>query len=173
MGLKLINGPSLWSTDRGALQLVDGGVGTLLQLGDPGLRLPQVLQHLGAEVLVELEYLQFGFRDLAARACDLGDQLATFALQPRLVALQLLQPRDRYQVLGIELLDAAQFVGDVVDLLTLRLLLRRQTTDLLADLSNPLTQLRSLAVECVAPRVEQPTLTGERGCKCLGRGGPW
>ena len=72
-----------------ALELVLGRRDPLLELGDLALRLAQILEHLGAEILVELDDLQLGLADLAARAGDVGDELAALALQPRLVALEL------------------------------------------------------------------------------------
>ena len=64
-----------------ALELVLGRGDPLLELGDLALRLAQVLEHLGAEILVDLDDLQLGFADLAARTGDVGDELAALALQ--------------------------------------------------------------------------------------------
>ena len=72
-----------------ALELVFGRGDPLLELGDLALGLAQVLEHLGAEILVDLDDLQLGFADLAARTGDVGDELATLALRSRLVALKL------------------------------------------------------------------------------------
>ena len=63
-----------------ALELVLGRRDPLLELGDLALRLAHILEHLGAEILVDLDDLQLGLADLAARAGDVGNELAALAL---------------------------------------------------------------------------------------------
>ena len=82
---------------------------------------------------------------LAARAGDVGDELAALALQPRLVALELHEAGDADEVLLVEVGDADELLGDELDLVFLGLLLRRQAADLLVALRDPLAQLGALS----------------------------
>ena len=113
---KLMDDAGLRRADIDALELVLGRRHALLELGDLALRLAQVLEHLGAEILVELDDLQLGLADLAARARDVGDELAALALQPRLVALELCKREMRDEVLLVKLGDADELLRDQLDL---------------------------------------------------------
>ena len=66
MHLKLIDDSRLWRAEVGAFEFVCRCIGTLLQLRNFGLGLPSLLEHVGAEILVELQDLQLCFGDLAA-----------------------------------------------------------------------------------------------------------
>ncbi|MGZ8387204.1 MAG: hypothetical protein ACXWVE_02955 [Rhodoplanes sp.] len=63
-----MDGAGLRRAEVDALELVFGRRDALFELRDLALRLAQLLEHLGAEILVELDDLQLGFADLAARA---------------------------------------------------------------------------------------------------------
>jgi hypothetical protein len=56
------------------------------QFSNLALRVAQVLEHCGAEILIELDDLQLSLADLGAGACDVGDELATLTLKARLLA---------------------------------------------------------------------------------------
>ena len=77
---KLVDEAVLRRADVDALELIFRRRHALLELGDLALGLAQVLEHLGAEILVELDDLQFGFADLAAGARDLRDDTGPLAL---------------------------------------------------------------------------------------------
>ena len=133
-----------------------------LEFGDLAFGLAQVLEHVGAEILVELEDLQFRFADLAAGARDFGHVLALLAEQPRLVALQRVQPGNGHQVLGVERVDALEFLVDEFYFLVLAVLLRGQAADFLVALHNAFAQLRTLAAARAAAGLEQLLLAAHR-----------
>jgi hypothetical protein len=81
--------PACGAAQIDPLELVLSRRDPLLELSNLALRVAQILQRLGPEILVELDDLQLDLADLAARARDVGDERATFALQPRLVSLKL------------------------------------------------------------------------------------
>ena len=116
MDRELVDEAGLRRAQLDPLELVLGRRDALLELGDLALRLAQVLEHLGAEILVELDDLQLGLADLAARARDVGDELAALALEPRLVALQLREARDGDQILLVEVGDADELLADQLEL---------------------------------------------------------
>lgn len=148
-----------------ALELVLGRGDPLLELGDLALRLAQVLEHLGAEILVDLDDLQLGFADLTARPGDVGDELAALALRSRLVALKLGNAGDGDETFLVKLGNPSELLLDELELGLFCRLLRRQAADLLVGLRDPLAQLRALAGARAASRLEQLLLAGH----CRGR----
>ena len=119
MRLQLVDDSRLRRPDLGTPQFVGRGIGAFLQFGRLCLGFPQVFEHVGTEILIELEDLQPGLGHLGARARDIGDQLTAFALQARLVTLQLLQTGERDQALCIEIGDAGQLLADIADFIFL------------------------------------------------------
>ena len=91
---KLVNGARLRRAQIDPLELVLGARDPFLELRDLALGLAQVFKHFGQEIPVNLDNLQLRFGDFATRAGDVGDDLATLTLQPRLVALELRVPRN-------------------------------------------------------------------------------
>ena len=81
--------------DVDALQLILGRDLALGQLGDLGLDLAQLLGDLAAQLLVDLDDLQLDLGDLALRLGGRGDELAALALEPRRLALERGDARDR------------------------------------------------------------------------------
>ena len=80
--------------DVDPLQLVLGRDLALDELRDLGLDLAQLLHHLGAHLLVDLDDLQRGLGDLALGLRDAGDDLAALALEARRLALERRQARE-------------------------------------------------------------------------------
>ena len=140
-GVKLIDEARAGSPDVDALELVLGSSHPLDKLGNLALRFAQVLQHFGAEILVELDDLQLGFADLGARARNVGDELTAFAAEPRLLALQLHETGNADKIFLVELGNANQFIADKRNLLFLGLGLRSETANFLVALGDPLAQL--------------------------------
>ena len=146
-----------------APEFVRGRISALLQFRDLCLGFAQILEHVGAEILIELEDLQLGLGDFAARTGDIGNQLTALPLQPRLVPLQLHVTLVRYEILLIEFGDADKLLADVLDFAVLRLLLGGEAADFFADLSGPFAQLRALTLASLAARLKQPFFSGDRG----------
>src|SRR5262245_33051531 len=155
---ELMHDAALGRPDIHALELVLGRRHALLEFGDLALGLAQVLEDLGAEVLIELQDLQLGFAVLGARAGDRCDELAALAFEPRLVALQRHEALNADEVLLVELGHADQLLVDELDFVFLGLLLRDQAGDLLVGLGDALAQLRALAGAAALARIEQPLL---------------
>ncbi len=162
MHRELVHDPGLRGPQVDAPELILGGDHLLLELGALALGLAQILQHVGAEVLVELDDLQVGLADLAARPRDIGDELPALALELGLVALQQHVARDRDQVLLVEIGDADELLADQLELGFLGLLLGDQAADLLLGLRDALAELRTLAEAGFLARGEQLFLARER-----------
>src|SRR5262245_24321268 len=158
---ELMHDAALRRPDIHALELILRRRHTLLELGDLALGFAQVLEHLGAEILIELQDLQLGLAVLGARAGDRRDELAALALEPRLVALQRHEALNADEVLLVELGHADQLLADELDLVFLGLLLRHQSGDLFVGLGDALAQLRALAGAATLARIEQLLLAGD------------
>ncbi len=126
--------PAVGVTHFDAVELVARGDALFDEFAFLGLRLTEILDHLGAEILVELDDLQLRFADLGFRLGDAGDQLSALALDACRLALQGRQPGERHQPLVVEVLDAGQFAVDQLDLLCLRDGLRFQAGDFVVQL---------------------------------------
>ena len=159
---ELVHDTRLRRAQVDALELVLGGGDAFLELGDLALRLAQIPQHLGAKVLVDLDDLQFGLADLAARAGDIGDELAALALQPRLIALQLHVARNGDKIFLVEIGNPDKFRPDELELVFFCRQLRRQAANLFIELGDAFAQLRALPRPCRPSRFEQLLLAGER-----------
>ena len=83
MHVRLEHHAVLRRADVDALELVFGGDLALDELADLAVDLAHFLGDLAAQVLVDLDDLQFGLRDLAVGLGDCGDQLPALALEPR------------------------------------------------------------------------------------------
>src|SRR6185369_9567512 len=142
-------------TDVDAAELILRGDLALDELADLVVCLAQILGDLADHVLVDLDDLQFGFRDLAPRLRTGGDVLRALARQPGEVALQHRQARDLDQALLVEQAHADQFLLDQRDFLFLGLFLRRQPRDFLVELRHPLAQLRFLPGAAEHAHLEQ------------------
>ncbi len=93
--------------------------------------------------------------DLAADLGGLGDQLPGLAFQPGLVAFDLGQLGQRDQLLPPEIVDAFLLADDQLDLLFLGFALGLEAADFLAQLLDPLPELRLLTVARAAAQIEQ------------------
>jgi hypothetical protein len=80
------------------------------------LRLAQILERVGAEILIDLDNLQLGLADLTARAGGVGDELTALALQPRLVALELGIARNGNELLLVKFGDSNKLLPDQLEL---------------------------------------------------------
>ena len=85
---QLMDDPALRRADIDALQLVLGRNTTFHKLGVFCLNLAQLLHHLGAHVVINLDNLQLGLGDLAPSLGDSRDQLAPLAFDAGGVALK-------------------------------------------------------------------------------------
>src|SRR6185312_4748407 len=159
---ELIDGAVLGRDDVDALELVLRRDQTLGQLGDLALRVAQVLEHFGAEILVELDDLKPGLVDLAFGARHFGDVLPALAREPRPVTPQLHDAVDGDQVLLPQLVDALQLGIDQRYLLLFRRLLRLETENFLVRLDDPFLELCPLAGLGQPAGFEQLALTGKR-----------
>src|SRR5262245_58985237 len=89
-------------------------------IGELALRLTQVFQNLGAEVLIELQDLQLDLACFSLGSRHVSGQRIALALQPRLVPAQLHHPLDADQVLCEKLLDSGKLLVDQPQLAILR-----------------------------------------------------
>src|SRR5205814_6529719 len=117
-----------------ALELVLRGDLALDELADLGLDLAHLLGDVAAQVLIDLDDLQLGLGDLALDLGRRGDQLAAFALEPRLLALERREPGELNQILRPKLLDARELASDQAELLILSALLCGEAPRLLLEL---------------------------------------
>src|SRR5262249_36781521 len=85
---QLKHGSVLRGTNVDALELVFGGDLALDDLADLAVHFAQFLGNLAGEVLVYLQDLQGGFRNLAFGLRRRRDQLTAFAIEPRRLALE-------------------------------------------------------------------------------------
>ena len=81
--VELVHDAALRRTDVDAHQLVLGRDPALQQFRHLALDFPQFLGNLAAQILVDLDDLQFGLGHLAVGLGGGGDELATFAPEPR------------------------------------------------------------------------------------------
>ena len=80
----------------------------------------------------------------------------THRLQPRLLALHGQHPAVRYKTLGLQIQQADQFIGNVVDLAFLGFRLGDDALDLFPDLANLLFELVDLALDRRKPGSVKP-----------------
>ena len=96
--LRLQHGAILRGAQVDALELVFGRDLALDEFAELGVDLAHVLGDLAAQILIDLDDLEFGLGDLALGLGDGCDQLPAFALEPRAIALKRGQPGDLHQV---------------------------------------------------------------------------
>src|SRR5262249_22183644 len=116
MDIGLMDDAALRRADVDAHELVLRRHAALHQFGALALDLAQLLGHLAAEILVDLDGLQLDLGDLALRLRDAGDELSAFAGDPYRFPLQLHQALDLHQVLLPQLAHAFEFAVDQLDL---------------------------------------------------------
>ena len=138
-----------------AVEQVPRGDAALDQFGFLALRLAKFLDDFGAKILIEPDDLKLGLADLRFRLGDRRYQLPAFAFDPRRLALQGREPRQRHQTLVVQLLNAGKFAGDQFELLGLGCDLGFEAGDLLAELRDLALQQVLLAVARGQPRPEQ------------------
>src|SRR5829696_6361284 len=114
-----------------ALELVLGRDLALNELGGLATDLGQLLADLGLQILVDLQDLQLGFRDLAPGLSDGGDERTALAFETRGVALERRHALELHEVLAPQIADAFELLGDQLDLPLLRLDLIAEAVDLL------------------------------------------
>ena len=137
------------------VELVPRGDAALDQFGFLALRLAKFLDDIGAKILIEADDLKLGLADLRFRLGDRGYQLPALALDPRRLALQRREPRQRHQPFVVQVLNAGQFAGDQFELLGLGCDLGFKAGNLLAELGDPALQQILLARARVQARLEQ------------------
>ncbi|MEY9250897.1 hypothetical protein ABH990_001895 [Bradyrhizobium ottawaense] len=148
--------------DVDAAKLVFGGNLALDQLADLVVGLAQILGDLAHHVLVDLDDLELGLRDLALGLGARSDVLRAFAVETGRVAFELGQTRDLHQTLVVKLAHAGELVLHQRDLLILGLLLGAEPRDLLVELRDALAQLGLLSGAAVDADVEQLGFGGEQ-----------
>ncbi len=142
---KLMHRSGLWCTDVYPLQLIFRGDTAFVQLSLLGLDLAHVFDHLGLEILIELDDLQLGLGNFSLRLGGGGRQLAPLTLEARHLALRRRVLGDGYQFLHPKLVLALQLDLHELQLFDLRLLLRGETTNLLFELGDAFAQLSFLS----------------------------
>jgi hypothetical protein len=104
---ELEHGAVLRRADIDALELILRRNLAFDELADLVLDFAQLLGDVAAEVLVDLDNLQLGLGDLAFDLSSRGNELATLALEPGLLALELGEPGEVDEVALVELFDAS------------------------------------------------------------------
>ena len=103
--------------DFDAVEQIARGDAAFDQFGFLALGLAEILDDVGAKILIDTDDLKLGLADLRFGLGDGGDQLAAFAVEPRSLALQRGEARQRHQPLVVEILDAGEFALDQFQLL--------------------------------------------------------
>src|SRR5262249_15835011 len=122
----------------------------------------QVLANFRAQILIDLNRLKPNLGDLAFRLGHHSAQLTAFALQPRGVALERGQSRDRDQILLPETAHALQFLVNEVFFLLLGLSLSGIALALFLELRASFLELRFLATSRLSAQIEQFLLGSNR-----------
>ena len=82
----------LWSMDIDAFEVILGGNFAFHELGDFRSRVGKILTHVAAQILIDLNDLQFGLGDLTLGLGPAANELTTLAFDPRRLALEACQP---------------------------------------------------------------------------------
>ena len=98
--------------DVDALELIFRRDLALDEFTELGVDLAHVLGDLAAQVLIDLDDLEFGLRYLALGLRNGRYQLPAFALEPRAVALQRGETGDLHQVVFLKLAHAFELLPD-------------------------------------------------------------
>jgi hypothetical protein len=120
---------------------------------------------LAAQILIDLNDLQFDFRHLAPHLRAGGGRLREFALQSRRFPRQNREPGDLDKISLEEAPYADQFALDQLDLLGLGLLQGGVAAEFVVELSDTLTELGFLAPARRTPQLEQFSFAVQRGGK--------
>src|SRR6185312_11273525 len=152
----------LWCANVDALELVLRRDLALDELAIFGVDLAHVLSDLAAQILINLDDLQFGLGNLALGLRNCGEQLRPLAFKPRGVAFERGQPRDLHEVVFPELAHPVELLADQAYFASLGVLLGIQPADFVLQLGDPLFQLCFLPEPGVAAQLEQLALIGER-----------
>ena len=115
------------------------------EFADLGVDLAHLLRDLTAEILVDLNYLELNFGDLAFGLRDGSHQLSLFAVDPGRFPLQQRKAIDLNEVPLEQVADPFEFAIDQFNFSFLGLLLGGQTDNLLQQLARLLAQLSLLA----------------------------
>src|SRR3954453_10086421 len=158
MNVELVHHASLRRADIDALELVFCRDLLLNQFGVLSADVREVLAVLGPHILIDLQDLDPRFGDLALRLGDRRNELSTFTLKSRLLALQRRDAVELNQLLGPQLAHALELFLDPFDLLVFRGDLRDQPADFFLRLRDTLTQLRLQSLARLAPDFEKPRL---------------
>src|SRR6185312_14132516 len=114
-----------------------------------------------AQILIDLDNLQFSLRHLAFGLGDRGYELATLALEPGAVALKRGQTGNLHEVVFPKLTNALKFLGNQRYLARLRILLGGEALDFVLQLRNTLFQLRFLAKARRTAKLKQLAFVGD------------
>jgi hypothetical protein len=109
---ELVHEAGARSLDVDALELILGSDTTLSELGGLALDLAQLLHHLLAQDLVDLDDLKLGLGDAPLGLSDRGDELALLAVEIGRLAFQSSLAADRDQALLIEPADTGELLLD-------------------------------------------------------------
>ena len=134
-----------------AIEHVARGDASLGKLGFLALRLAEVLDDLRPHILIEPDDLKLRLADLGFGLGNRGNQLAALAFDPRALALQGREPRQRYETLVEQLLHAREFARDQLQLLGLG-----GDLGLRASISWPSCAYRCSAAALSGSRVRSP-----------------
>ena len=118
----------------------------------------QLLAHLAAKILIDLQDLKLDLGDFALGLGDRGDQRSTFSPQPCRLPLQRRNAGDRDQVLAPQFAHAFELLIDKLDLAYLGDNLLVQAAYLFLSLQDALIQLRLLTPTRRAAQLEEPSL---------------
>src|SRR5262245_2790609 len=145
--------------DVDALELVLGRNPFFNQLRGLCPDLGQLLAHLAAKILIDLQDLELGFGDFAPGLGDRGDQRSSCSQQPRRVSFQSHKACDWDEVLAPQFAYAFELLTDQLDFPRLAGDLLLEAADLLLELPDALVQLRLLTRARRAAQLEQPSLS--------------
>ena len=143
---ELVHGAGDRRPDLELLQLVPGGDLAFGQFVDARAGLGEVARCLAAHVLVDLQDLQLGLRDLGADLRGGGDQLAELAVELGDTAFGIAHAVVGHEILRLQRAQPFDLVMGQVDLAPDRVFLRLDADELLLELRDLLPELGLLAI---------------------------
>src|SRR4030081_2477023 len=146
MDRELMDDTILRSADIDALELILGGHLPLDEFTDFAVDLPKFLGNFTAQILLDLDDLQFDFGDFPAYLRAGGNGLGKLTFEASCLALQNRKPVHLNKVLLPKKPDPHQLSLDQLDLFPLGLLKTAVSASFLIELNDPLTKLRFLAL---------------------------